>query len=96
MTGDTKVKPKPIALKNFFTSSISSILARNLVTPLERIIQLKQTNEIKQYYKYGRRNDLMKVTRRIFRRERVFGFFKGNGMNLCRVIPQDTIDFSLY
>lgn len=83
-------------IKTLLSGTISAFVARMSISPLERVILLKQTNKISPYKIPGQRNLLPSLLYSIFKKEGLNGVFKGNGMNILRVVPVMSFEFMFY
>ncbi|CAI5478483.1 unnamed protein product [Closterium sp. Yama58-4] len=75
-------------VKHIFAGATASVVARSAVAPLERLKL--------EYMVCGAQAHVPELTRRIFAREGMMGFWKGNGVNLLRIVPFKTINFVMY
>lgn len=74
--------------KHIFAGAAASVVARSSVAPLERLKL--------EYMVCGAKAKVPALTRRIFAREGMMGFWRGNGVNLLRIVPFKTINFVAY
>ena len=58
-----------VTMKTLLSGTISSFIARMAIAPLERVIILKQTNEITRYLVKGKNNFLPTIIYSIFKKE---------------------------
>ncbi|GJP34883.1 hypothetical protein CLOM_g19365 [Closterium sp. NIES-68] len=75
-------------VKHIFAGATASVVARSAVAPLERLKL--------EYMVCGAQAHVPELTRRIFAREGMMGFWRGNGVNLLRIVPFKTINFVMY
>ncbi|CAI7902120.1 unnamed protein product [Closterium sp. NIES-53] len=75
-------------VKHIFAGATASVVARSAVAPLERLKL--------EYMVCGAKAHVPELTRRIFAREGMMGFWRGNGVNLLRIVPFKTINFVMY
>lgn len=63
-----------------------------MTNPLERLKMLKQVSTVKEY------KDLSMYRSFIFmwQKEGLYGFFKGNGVNVVRIAPFTAFEFFFY
>ena len=85
-----------LTLKKLLSGTITAIVARISVSPLERVLLLKQTNKLLKYKKPGDKNILILEMYRIFQKEGLNGIFKGTAMNFLRVVPVMSLEFFFY
>ena len=101
-TSPSKNLPKTMSknltktIKTLISGTISAFIARMSISPLERVILLKQTNKIFPYKIPGTKNLLPTLLYSIFKKEGLNGVFKGNGMNILRVVPVMSFEFMFY
>ena len=91
-----KIKYK--TLKSLLSGTISGLIGRMSVAPLERILLLKQTNELEKYIKKNtnQKKNFLFIFKEILKQEGVKGLFKGFGMNCFRVVPLTALEFFFY
>jgi solute carrier family 25 phosphate transporter 23/24/25/41 len=84
-------KNKNVSLMHFFTGAVAGAASRSATWPLERLKILRQTS-VKAYYKLSLGQAMMKI----YRKEGVIGFYKGNGVNVFRASPCAALEFLFY
>lgn len=84
-------KKKEVSLKHFMTGAIAGAVSRSATCPLERLKILRQTS-VKTYSKLSLDQALMKI----YRKEGLIGFYKGNGVNVFRASPWAALEFLFY
>ena len=80
-----------VSLLHFVTGAIAGAVSRTATCPLERIKILRQTS-VKAYSSLTIGQALMKM----YRKEGVVGFYKGNGVNVFRASPCAALEFLFY
>lgn len=83
-------------LKTVLSSTITAVVGRISISPIERVVLLKQANKIAPYEIKNSFNLLPTLMRSIYKKEGITGIFKGNGMNIVRVVPVQTLEFMFY
>ncbi len=73
---------REVSMKHFLTGAIAGAVSRSATCPLERLKILRQTS-VKSYAKLSLDQAMMKI----YRKEGIIGFYKGNGVNVFRASP---------
>lgn len=92
--GKKQIKYK--SLKILISGTTSGLIGRLFVAPLERIILLKQTNELKKYTEGKNKKSFINIFRQILKQEGIKGLFKGFGMNCLRSVPLTALEFFFF
>jgi len=87
----TQTKKKEVSLKHFITGAIAGAVSRSATCPLERLKILRQTS-VEAYSKLSLDQAMMKI----YRKEGIIGFYKGNGVNIFRASPCSALEFLFY
>ena len=74
-----------------FWQAISGSISRTVTNPLERLKVLKQVS-VGEYKGLSTAQSFMYM----WRNEGVYGFFKGNGVNIVRIAPFSAFEFYFY
>lgn len=82
-------KPKKKVYKNIFTAGISSMVARTIVAPIERVEIFRQL-KVEGYYNLSLISSLIKI----YKNQGIFGLFKGNLSQMIRIFPFAAIEFT--
>lgn len=82
---------REVSLGHFVTGAIAGAVSRSATCPLERLKILRQTS-VKSYSKLSLDQAMMKI----YRKEGIIGFYKGNGVNVFRASPCAALEFLFY
>lgn len=81
----------PTAVKQFVAGGLAGAASKTAVAPLERTKVLTQIDSMKRGHGHGR--SVLSVVADTLRTEGVLAFFKGNGANVVRIVPNKGILF---
>jgi len=91
---------EPIALNAFAVQLIAGggagALSRTLLAPLERVKVLLQVQEVSLVAPANRYKGILDALYRIPREQGFLAFWRGNGVNVARMIPNSAIKFATY
>eukprot|EP01121_Diplochlamys_sp_Union-15-3_P006259 TRINITY_DN16758_c0_g1_i1.p1 TRINITY_DN16758_c0_g1~~TRINITY_DN16758_c0_g1_i1.p1 ORF type:complete len:317 (-),score=37.68 TRINITY_DN16758_c0_g1_i1:75-1025(-) len=75
---------------------MTGAFTKTLLSPLERLKILYQTQGLYYTYQDRKYKGIIPAMNTIFKEEGIRGFFKGNGINLVRIIPNSAVKFALF
>lgn len=83
-----------------FCGAFSGVVARTVAAPFERLKILYQTQDLSATaasdIHANRYSSIGQSLSRIYRNEGIMGYFRGNGANLVRAIPYQSVQFVTY
>ena len=82
---------REFSFKILLTGMTFGWISRSLTNPLERLKMLKQVN-VREY----KNRTMTQSFTFMWRREGLYGFFKGNGANVARMFPKYAFEFTFY
>ncbi|RKP00459.1 hypothetical protein CXG81DRAFT_13190 [Caulochytrium protostelioides] len=79
-------------LRHLVSGGVAGAVSRTVVSPLERmkILFQVQATGIPQY------SGVVSTLGKIYRQEGLIGYFRGNGMNVLRIVPYSAVQFATY
>lgn len=83
-------QPSHSSVQSFIYGGIAGAVARTSTAPIERVKILRQIRA--SYNQEG----LVANLNRIYQREGIYGFWRGNASNLYRIVPQQGVLFGSY
>ena len=88
-----KYRKYPQIIKYVVSGTISGLVSRLVAAPFERVVLLRMVNEIGPYTNSKGFNSIFHEMLNIFKKEGIYGIFKGNLVNLIRWTPCIAIEF---
>ena len=83
--------PSDFVIKSFFAGGIAGMCAKTVTAPLDRLKILLQVQH-KQYRSYGVFSGFIAI----YKKEGIFGYYKGNAAMMARIFPYAAIQFMSY
>lgn len=83
--------PSGFVIKSFFAGGIAGMCAKTFTAPLDRLKILLQVQH-KQYQTYGVFSGFVAI----YKKEGIFGYYKGNAAMMARIFPYAAIQFMSY
>lgn len=83
--------PSGFVIKSFFAGGIAGMCAKSFTAPLDRLKILLQVQH-KQYRAYGVFSGFVAI----YKKEGIFGYYKGNAAMMARIFPYAAIQFMSY
>ena len=83
--------PSGFVIKSFFAGGIAGMCAKTFTAPLDRLKILLQVQH-KQYHSYGVFSGFIAI----YKKEGIFGYYKGNTAMMARIFPYAAIQFMSY
>jgi solute carrier family 25 phosphate transporter 23/24/25/41 len=89
---------KSSSLGFFTAAALSGAISRTIAAPFERIKILFQVEDLtEKVSNQGKKyNSIGQTFAKIYKEEGLYGYFKGNGTNVLRIIPINAIQFLTY
>ena len=91
-----KIKKYPQTVKYVISGTFAGLLSRVIASPFERVILLKQINQIDKYTNPKGFNSMFHIIKNITKKEGIKGVFKGNMVNFVKFTPLIAIEFYFY
>eukprot|EP01112_Ceratiomyxa_fruticulosa_P011714 TRINITY_DN3200_c0_g1_i1.p1 TRINITY_DN3200_c0_g1~~TRINITY_DN3200_c0_g1_i1.p1 ORF type:complete len:343 (-),score=47.85 TRINITY_DN3200_c0_g1_i1:275-1303(-) len=77
----------------FVSGAVAGAVSRTATSPFERIKILNQVQDIVSFQGEQRYVGVLNSLKTIYKDEGVYGYFKGNGTNVIRIVPTSAIRF---
>ena len=75
-------------LITFVSGGVAGLVSRTTTAPLDRIKVLMQANQ--------KETSFLMTVRKIFKNESILAFYKGNGANVLKIMPETSLKFFSY
>eukprot|EP01127_Copromyxa_protea_P014981 TRINITY_DN4249_c0_g2_i1.p1 TRINITY_DN4249_c0_g2~~TRINITY_DN4249_c0_g2_i1.p1 ORF type:complete len:304 (+),score=32.09 TRINITY_DN4249_c0_g2_i1:30-941(+) len=89
-------KPKDQILLRLVVGGLTGAIVKSSVAPIERMKILYETQTMLSGHQKLQYTGILKAFGQVWKRDGLFGFWKGNGISLMRIIPDAAIKFSSF